>query len=234
MEERLQKLLSAAGVCSRRAAEAYINEGRVTVNGITAQLGDKADPDKDEICLDGKPVGGAKRHIYLMLNKPRGYVTTLSDEKGRKTVAELVSGCGQRVYPVGRLDLDSEGLLLMTNDGDFMQRLTHPSHEVSKEYHVSVFGPVQGAAERLRAITDLDGEPIRPAGVKVLRQTGQTAELAITIHEGKNRQIRRMCASCGLTVKRLRRVREHTVELGNLPQGKWRHLTEEELLALKD
>lgn len=234
MEERLQKLLSAAGVCSRRAAETYINEGRVTVNGVTAQLGDKADPEQDEICLDGKPVGGAEKHIYLMLNKPRGYVTTLSDEKGRKTVAELVSGCGQRVYPVGRLDLDSEGLLLMTNDGDFMQRLTHPSHEISKEYHVSVFGPVQGAAERLRAITDLDGEPIRPAGVKVLRQTGQTAELAITIHEGKNRQIRRMCAACGLTVKRLRRVREHSLELGDLPQGKWRHLTEEELRALKD
>lgn len=234
MEERLQKLLSAAGVCSRRAAETYINEGRVTVNGVTAQLGDKADPEHDEICLDGKPIGGAEKHIYLMLNKPRGYVTTLSDEKGRKTVAELVSGCGQRVYPVGRLDLDSEGLLLMTNDGDFMQRLTHPSHEVSKEYHVSVFGPVQGAAERLHAITDLDGEPIRPAGVRVLRQTGQTAELAITIHEGKNRQIRRMCASCGLTVKRLRRVREHSLELGNLPQGKWRHLTEAELLALKN
>ena len=234
MEERLQKLLSAAGVCSRRAAETYINEGRVTVNGVTAQLGDKADPDRDEICLDGKNVGGAEAHIYLMLNKPRGYVTTLSDEKGRKTVAELVSGCGQRVYPVGRLDLDSEGLLLMTNDGDFMQRLTHPSHEVSKEYHVSVFGPVQGAAERLRAITDLDGEPIRPAGVKVLRQTGQTAELAITIHEVKNRQIRRMCAACGLTVKRLRRVREHDVELGSLPQGKWRYLTETELQSLKD
>jgi len=233
MEERLQKLLSAAGVCSRRAAETYINDGRVTVNGRTAQLGDKADPETDEICLDGKPVGGAEQHIYLMLNKPRGYVTTLSDEKGRKTVAELVSGCGQRVYPVGRLDLDSEGLLLMTNDGDFMQRLTHPSHEVSKEYHVSVFGPVQGAAERLRAVTDLDGEPIRPAGVKVLRQTDRTAELSITIHEGKNRQIRRMCAACGLTVKRLRRVREHAVELGSLPQGKWRHLTEAELLALK-
>ena len=233
MEERLQKLLSAAGVCSRRAAETYINDGRVTVNGRLAQLGDRADPETDVICLDGKPVGGAEQHIYLMLNKPRGYVTTLSDEKGRKTVVELVSDCGQRVYPVGRLDLDSEGLLLMTNDGDFMQRMTHPSHEVSKEYHVTVFGPVQGAVERLRAVTDLDGEPIRPAGVKVLRQTGQTAELAITIHEGKNRQIRRMCAACGLTVKRLRRVREHAVKLGSLPQGKWRHLTEAELLALK-
>lgn len=233
MEERLQKILSAAGVCSRRAAETYINEGRVSVNGVTAKLGDKADPEKDRILLDGKAVGGAAEHVYLVLNKPRGYVTTLSDEKGRKTVAELVSDCGQRVYPVGRLDLDSEGLLLMTNDGDFMQALTHPSHEVTKEYHVSVYGTIAGAAERLRAVTDLDGETIRPAVVKVLRQTGQAAELAITIHEGKNRQIRRMCAACDLTVKRLRRVREHSLELGDLPQGAWRYLTEDEIRALK-
>lgn len=233
MEERLQKVLSAAGVCSRRAAETYINEGRVTVNGETAQLGWKADPERDEIRLDGQLIGGAEKHVYLVLNKPRGYVTTLSDEKGRKTVVELVSGCGQRVYPVGRLDMDSEGLLLMTNDGDFMQRLTHPSHEVTKEYHVSVYGAVQGAAERLRAMRDLDGEPIRPAGVKVLRRTEQTAELAITIHEGKNRQVRRMCAACGLTVKRLCRVREHSLELGDLPQGQWRYLTDAEIQALK-
>lgn len=233
MEERLQKVLSAAGVCSRRAAETYINEGRVTVNGETAQLGWKADPERDEIRLDGQLIGGAEKHVYLVLNKPRGYVTTLSDEKGRKTVVELVSGCRQRVYPVGRLDMDSEGLLLMTNDGDFMQRLTHPSHEVTKEYHVSVYGAVQGAAERLRAMRDLDGEPIRPAGVKVLRRTEQTAELAITIHEGKNRQVRRMCAACGLTVKRLCRVREHSLELGDLPQGQWRYLTDTEIQALK-
>ena len=233
MEERLQKVLSAAGVCSRRAAETYINEGRVTVNGETAQLGWKADPERDEIRLDGQLIGGAEKHVYLVLNKPRGYVTTLSDEKGRKTVVELVSGCGQRVYPVGRLDMDSEGLLLMTNDGDFMQRLTHPSHEVTKEYHVSVYGAVQGAAERLRAMRDLDGEPIRPAGVKVLRRTEQTAELAITIHEGKNRQVRRMCAACGLTVKRLCRLREHSLELGDLPQGQWRYLTDAEIQALK-
>ena len=233
MEERLQKVLSAAGVCSRRAAETYINEGRVTVNGETAQLGWKADPERDEIRLDGQLIGGAEKHVYLVLNKPRGYVTTLSDEKGRKTVVELVSGCRQRVYPVGRLDMDSEGLLLMTNDGDFMQRLTHPSHEVTKEYHVSVYGAVQGAAERLRAMRDLDGEPIRPAGVKVLRRTEQTAELAITIHEGKNRQVRRMCAACRLTVKRLCRVREHSLELGDLPQGQWRYLTDTEIQALK-
>lgn len=233
MEERLQKLLSAAGVCSRRAAETYITAGRVTVNGVPAELGQRADPDRDDIRVDGKPLSSKEELVYLLLNKPRGYVTTLSDEKGRKTVAELVSGCGARVYPVGRLDLDSEGLLLMTNDGALTHRLLHPSGQVNKTYLVSVYGPVAGAAERLSAVTDLDGEPIRPAQVEVLRRTGQTAELSVTIHEGKNRQIRRMCQACGLTVKRLRRVREHTLELGDLPVGKWRYLTAEEVAALR-
>ena len=232
MEERLQKLLSAAGVCSRRTAEDYLTAGRVTVNGRTARLGQKADPDRDRILVDGRPLAPRAKPVYLLLNKPRGYVTTLSDEKGRRTVAELVADCGQRVYPVGRLDLDSEGLLLLTNDGDWAQRLLHPKHEVEKTYHVSVSGPVAGAAERLAAVTDLEGEPIRPARVEVLRQTAGTAVLAVTIHEGKNRQIRRMCAQCGLTVKRLRRVREGTVELGTLPPGKWRYLTEEELKSI--
>ena len=232
MEERLQKLLSAAGVCSRRTAEDYLTAGRVTVNGRTARLGQKADPDRDRILVDGRPLAPRAKPVYLLLNKPRGYVTTLSDEKGRRTVAELVADCGQRVYPVGRLDLDSEGLLLLTNDGDWAQRLLHPKHEVEKTYHVSVSGPVAGAAERLAAVTDLEGEPIRPARVEVLRQTAGTAVLAVTIHEGKNRQIRRMCAQCGLTVKRLRRGREGTVELGTLPSGKWRYLTEEELKSI--
>ena len=234
MEERLQKLLSAAGVCSRRAAEGYITEGRVTVNGIPAALGQKADPEKDDIRLDGKAISGPEAPVYLLLNKPRGYVTTLSDEQGRKTVADLVRDCGTRVYPVGRLDLDSEGLLLMTNDGALMQHLIHPSGEIDKTYQVSVYGPVPGCAARLASLTDLEGEPIRPARVEVLRQTRQTADLSITIHEGKNRQIRRMCAACGLTVKRLRRVREHTLELGDLPTGKWRYLTQEEVKALQE
>ena len=234
MEERLQKLLSAAGVCSRRAAEGYITEGRVTVNGIPAALGQKADPEKDDIRLDGKAISGPEAPVYLLLNKPRGYVTTLSDEQGRKTVADLVRDCGTRVYPVGRLDLDSEGLLLMTNDGAMMQHLIHPSGEIDKTYQVSVYGPVPGCAARLASLTDLEGEPIRPARVEVLRQTRQTADLSITIHEGKNRQIRRMCAACGLTVKRLRRVREHTLELGDLPTGKWRYLTQEEVKALQE
>ena len=233
MEERLQKLLSAAGVCSRRAAETYLTAGRVTVNGEPARLGQRADPDRDEILVDGRPLTPRAKPVYILLNKPRGYVTTLSDEQGRKTVAELVADCGARVYPVGRLDLDSEGLLLLTNDGDWAQHLLHPSHEVEKTYHVSVFGPVAGAAARLAAMTDLEGEPIRPARVEVLRQTSRTAVLAVTIHEGKNRQIRRMCAQCGLTVKRLRRVQEGPLKLGNLPSGKWRDLSENEVEALR-
>ena len=234
MEERLQKLLSAAGICSRRAAETYITAGRVTVHGFPAELGQRADPDRDDIRVDGKLLTDRETPVYLLLNKPRGYVTTLSDEKGRKTVADLVSDCGVRVYPVGRLDLDSEGLLLMTNDGALTQRLLHPSGEVNKTYLVSVYGPVDGAVERLSAVTELDGEPIRPAQVELLRRTGRTAELSVTIHEGKNRQIRRMCQACGLTVKRLRRVREHTLELGDLPAGKWRYLTAEEIAGLRE
>lgn len=233
MEERLQKLLSAAGVCSRRAAEGYIIAGRVTVNGVPAFLGQRADLEQDEIRVDGQCLRSQAELVYLMLNKPRGYVTTLSDEKGRRTAADLVADCGVRVYPVGRLDLNSEGLLLMTNDGALAQRMTHPSHEVSKTYYVSVSGAVEGAAERLSALRDVEGEAIRPAQVSVLGVSRKTAELSVTIHEGKNRQVRRMCAACGLVVRRLRRVREHTLELGVLPSGAWRYLTEEEIKALK-
>lgn len=233
MEERLQKLLSAAGICSRRAAEGYIRAGRVTVNGKAASLGDKADPGRDDVRVDGKPLAPGAERFYLVLNKPRGYVTTLSDERGRKTVADLVADCGVRVYPVGRLDLDSEGLLLMTNDGALAQRLTHPSYEAEKTYQVWVEGALEGAAERLRRVRDLEGEPIRPAGVEELSREGGTAVLAVTVHEGKNRQVRRMCAACGLKVARLRRVREHTLELGALPPGKWRRLTAAEVEALR-
>lgn len=232
MEERLQKLLAQAGLCSRREAERWITDGRVTVNGRTASVGDKADLRRDKIMVDGRPLGGSEEKRYLMLYKPRGYVTTLKDERGRKTVADLVRGCGARVVPVGRLDYNSEGLLLLTNDGAWAQHLLHPNHEVEKTYHVSVFGPVAGAAARLAAVTDLEGEPIRPARVEVLRETPGTAVLAVTIHEGKNRQVRRMCAQCGLTVKRLRRVREGALELGDLPPGKWRYLTQDEAGAL--
>ena len=233
MEERLQKLLSAAGICSRRQAEAYIQAGRVTVNGVPAVLGSRADPGRDDVRVDGQSLSPKVETVCLLLNKPRGYVTTLSDEEGRRTVADLVKSCGVRVYPVGRLDLDSEGLLLMTNDGDLAQRLTHPGYEAEKTYHVWVRGEVEGAAERLARVTELEGEPIRPARVKLLRREPEAARLAVTIHEGKNRQVRRMCAACGLRVERLRRVREHTVNLGTLAPGKWRYLTKEEIASLK-
>ena len=233
MKERLQKILSAAGVCSRRAAEGYLTAGRITVNGETAQLGQQADPETDDIRVDGVPLDREPEAVYLMLNKPRGYVTTVSDEQGRKTVMDLLTGVHTRIYPVGRLDRDSEGLLLFTTDGALTQRLLHPSHEVSKEYHVTVSGPVEHAAENLRRIRDVAGMAIRPAEVQMLRREGNRAELRIVIHEGRNRQIRRMCARCGLEVLRLQRVREHCLELGTLPLGQWRYLTAAEIAALK-
>lgn len=224
--ERIQKILSAAGVCSRRQAENYITEGRVAVNGTVARLGDSADAQRDMITLDGKPICAAPEKIYLMLNKPRGYVTTLSDEKGRKTVADLTADCGERVYPVGRLDMDSDGLLIMTNDGAFAQKLSHPSHEMEKEYYVTVGGELAGCEGRLSALTELeDGTPIVPAQVRILRREAGRWTLSITIHQGLNRQIRRMCALAGLKVLRLQRVREGALRLGDLPEGKWRKLT---------
>ena len=228
MEERLQKILSANGVCSRRAAEGWLAAGRVTVNGKPAVVGDKADPDKDDIRVDGRPLKGPEKRTYLMLNKPRGYVTTLSDEKGRKTVADLVQNCGVRVWPVGRLDLDSEGLLILTDDGELTQRLIHPSHEVEKEYHVRVEGNVAAALPVLRGPMELDGIPLHPARVEELGP----GLLSVVIHEGRNRQVRRMCAAAGLRVRRLKRVREGALRLGALPPGKWRRLTAEELRLL--
>ena len=233
MTERLQKILSARGMASRRKAEELIRAGQVSVNGVTATLGDCADPETDDIRVAGQPLAVREKNVYILLNKPRGYVTTLSDEKGRPDVAGLVADCGERVYPVGRLDMDSEGLLLLTNDGEWMHHLLHPRYEVNKTYEVSVAGAVRGAQEALSSMTRLDGEPVRPAQVRVLRQGRDTALLSITIHEGKNRQIRRMCAAAGLHVKRLKRVQEHTLKLGDLPEGAWRDLTEQELLATK-
>ena len=229
---RLDKYLAETAQCTRSEAKTLLSRGRVTVNGAVCKKGDTQLREGDSVAGDGAPLA-YQQFVYLMLNKPRGYVCTLSDEKGRKTVAELVSDCGARVYPVGRLDLDSEGLLLLTNDGEWMQHLLHPRYEVNKVYEVSVAGEVRGAAEALASMTQLDGEPIRPAQVRVLRQGRDTAVLSITIHEGKNRQIRRMCAAAGLHVKRLKRVQEHALKLGALPVGVWRDLTEQELHATK-
>ena len=233
MRERLQKLIARAGVCSRRTAETLLTAGRVTVNGLTAQLGDKADAETDVIAIDGTAIAFAEPSVYLMLNKPRGYVTTLRDELGRATAAELVADCGTRVFPVGRLDKDSEGLLLFTNDGALMQAMTHPSHQVDKTYEVTVTGQLEGAEDRLSAVTELDGEPIVPAQVEIMERRQGQALLRVTIHQGKNRQIRRMCAQVGMQVTRLRRVSEDALTLGDLKPGQWRYLTDAEVAALK-
>ena len=208
-------------------------DGRVTVNGLPARPGEQADPECDCIEVDGKPLAAAPELVYLMLNKPRGYVTTLADERGRATAAELVADCDTRVFPVGRLDRDSEGLLLMTNDGALAQAMLYPRGEVDKVYQVTVSGTLERSPKRLSAIRMLDGERIRPAKVEILRRWPGQALLEITIHEGKNRQIRRMCRQVGLNVLRLQRVREHTLSLGHLKPGKWRYLTEAEIRTLK-
>lgn len=224
--DRIQKLLSAAGMCSRRQAEEFLRNGRVAVNGAAASLGDRADPEADLITLDGRPIRFPAEKLYLMLHKPRGVVTTLSDEKGRPSVAELVSGCGGRVYPVGRLDMDSEGLLLLTSDGAFAQRLAHPSHRMEKEYHVTVTGRLEGCEDRLAALRALeDGSPIAPARVRAVAAEKGRRVLSVVICQGLNRQVRRMCALAELRVERLVRVREGPLELGTLPPGQWRFLT---------
>ena len=301
MIERLQKLISAAGLCSRRRAEEWIREGKVTVNGDLARLGDSADPEQDEILVNGSPLPAAPvRTTTILLYKPRGYVTTLSDEKGRPTVAQLLPGDLPRLYPVGRLDQFSEGLLLMTNDGALANALTHPGGEVNKTYHLWVSDWQEGALALLRRPIELDGYRIKPPEVRLVwvrqatgnRQqatgdapacsgehcspqeprsdeaTGQgianresgtgdagtgpstplrsaqddrietmtrgaTALLEITIHEGRNRQIRRMARAAGLTPTRLQRVAEGPITLGGLKPGQWRELSETELSKLK-
>ena len=233
MSERLQKRIAAAGLMSRRAAEDCIAAGRVTVNGRVACLGEQVEA-ADEIRVDGRPLPQETDKVYIMLNKPRGYVTTLHDEKGRRNVTELLDGLGTRVYPVGRLDMDSEGLLLLTNDGDFANALMHPSREVDKRYELRVRGDVTDETlEALRAPMELDGRRLSPARVERLETLPDGARLAVTIHEGRNRQVRRMCERVGLAVLRLRRVSEGSLRLGGLKPGCWRPLTERELTALR-
>ena len=234
MTQRIQKILSERGVCSRRKAEAYIMEGRVTVNGLPANLGDTADPDVDMILLDGNPLPSTQKPAYIMLYKPRGYVTTLSDEKGRKNAAELVADCGVRVYPVGRLDMDSEGLLIFTNDGEFANLLMHPKHEVNKTYLVTVTDFTAEKLEKLSLPVELDGYLIKKPAVKLVRTlSGNRAVLSVTIHEGRNRQVRRMCDLAGMGVARLTRISEGAVKLGDLKSGTWRYLTDAEVALLK-
>lgn len=234
---RIQKVLSDQGILSRRRTEELIKEGRITVNGRPAQPGHPIDIRRDIVAIDGERVWfqKKKKNYYVMLHKPRGYVTTMSDEKGRRSVADLVADFPVRLYPVGRLDKDSEGLLLMTNDGDFANTLMHPANHIGKTYRVTVRpGISEDQLVKLSSGVLLDdGYTTQPAQVHVLDQQPGRVVLQMTITEGKNRQIRRMCRQAGLSVLRLRRVQEHTLHLGNLPSGKWRYLTDEELQDLK-
>lgn len=235
MKERIQKIIAGRGITSRRQAEQMIRQGRVTCNGVICQLGHTADPQIDEILLDGRPLPEEGEKVYILLHKPRGYVTTLSDEKGRKNAAQLVQDCGVRVYPVGRLDMDSEGLLLFTNDGEFANHLMHPSHNVDKTYKVTVSGFTEGGLEKLKHPVMLDGYMIQPPEVRLLKRIGTNeskALLLVTIHEGRNRQVRRMCAMADMEVTRLIRIAEGDLTLGDLPSGKWRYLKAEEVARL--
>lgn len=230
MLERLQKILSSSGVTSRRQGEQWIEQGRVTVNGQVAHLGEKADIEVDQICVDGVPLHPQDTLYYYMLHKPRGYVTTLSDEQNRPTVAHLMQSCGVRLWPVGRLDFNSEGLLLMTNDGELTHKLLHPRFEIQKEYEVRVDDDSKQALLALSQPITLDGELLAPAKVQHLT----SGKISITIHQGKNRQIRRMCASVGMKVRRLKRIREGTLLLDpTLACGQYRPLTPEEVALLK-
>ena len=234
MKERLQKILSARGIASRRKAEEMILAGRVRVNGIVAALGESADPEVDLIEVDGAQLPAAEGYVYILLHKPRGYVTTLSDEKGRPTAASLVADCGVRVYPVGRLDMDSEGLLLFTNDGAFANALMHPKQQVDKTYFVKVRGYHAAATALLSRAITLDGYRIRQPGIKLLGSEGDVARYLVTIHEGRNRQVRRMCQAAGLEVITLRRIAEGKLKLGELPLGTWRYLDVQEIKMLKN
>lgn len=234
MEERLQKIISSCGLCSRRQAETWIEAGRVSINGNKAQLGEKADLSVDKVCVDGNPLVKEEMRHYVMLHKPTGYVTTLSDEKGRKTVADLLSDYGARLWPVGRLDYQSEGLLIMTDDGDLTQKIIHPSHEMEKEYLVWVRGDIDSALPLLSSPMTLDGEILAAAKVKCQKKD-QVSRLSVVIHQGKNRQVRRMCSAAGLQVLRLKRIREGAVILDkSLERGQWRNLTEKEVALLKE
>ena len=232
-EVRLQKYLSECGVASRRKAEELILAHKVKVNGKYAELGDKIRPGRDTVTVSGKKVVKNKRHTYIMLNKPRGYVTTLSDEKGRKCVADLVQNVGTRVFPVGRLDRDSEGLLILTDDGEFANKLTHPSNHIPKSYRVTVRPSVND--EQIAAMTEgiiLDGRRTMPSEIRVITREEGRVVLQVIIYEGRNRQIRRMCEAVGLEVARLKRTQIGSVKLGMLRNGDWRDLTDEEVHKL--
>jgi len=234
MQERLQKLISQAGITSRRAAEELILAGRVSVNGIiVTELGSKADPAVDNITVDNKPVKPVSSHLYVLLNKPVGYMTTMDDPGGRQLVTDLLKDIKERVYPVGRLDYNTEGLLLLTNDGDWANKLMHPRHEIDKEYQVRIRGKVhQSQLDQLAHGVMIDDKITAPATVQLIKDGEQNDWISITIHEGRNRQVRRMCEAVSLSVVRLRRVRYGAVWMGDLKIGQYRLLTDSEVQSL--
>jgi 23S rRNA pseudouridine2605 synthase len=232
--ERLQKLIAQAGLASRRKAEQWLEQGRVQVNGRTAGLGDKADPTTDRIVVDGKALPQAERKLYLLLNKPLGYVTTLKDPEGRPTITRFLKGIPQRVYPVGRLDVNSEGLLLLTNDGALTQHLLHPRHQVSKTYRVKVSGNISDAACRqLETGVELEDGLTSPAVVRNVHRSPRNSWFDLEIREGRNRQVRRMCQAVGYEVSALKRIAIGTLSLGDLKPGQCRPLSLKEIQVLK-
>lgn len=230
---RLQKYLAECGVASRRKSEELIAAGKVKVNGVTALIGDKVNPNHDKVTVSGKKVVSVKKNIYIMLNKPRGFITTMNDEHDRKCVAELVKDINTRVYPVGRLDRESEGLLIMTNDGEFTNALTHPSKHVSKTYRVTIRPTItKEQANEFRNGIEIDGRMTAPADLRVLETQENRTVVEVTIYEGRNRQIRKMFEALGIEVARLKRTKVGNLKLGMLKQGAYRHLTEDEVSSL--
>ena len=231
---KIQKFFTDNGIMSRRAAEEEIKKGRVSVNGKPAEIGMRIDPETDVVKYLGKEIKPrATENVYILLNKPRGIVTTMSDEKGRTSVSALVSGVGARVYPVGRLDMDSDGLLILTNDGELTNILTHPRHTIPKIYEVTVSGePSDSALAILRSALVIDGYEILPVRVDVVSRGKSETVLKMTLFEGRNRQIRKMCDAADLKIKRLSRVAMGDISLGDLAPGKWRHLSENEVAML--
>jgi 23S rRNA pseudouridine2605 synthase len=236
MLERLQKIISAAGITSRRASEELILAGRVTVNGtVVTELGSKADPASDTVAVDGKPLTIASKKLYILLYKPVGYLTTLDDPEGRPLVTDLLKEVGERVYPVGRLDYNTEGLLLLTSDGEWANKLMHPSREVEKEYHVRIRGKVhKSQLDQLAGGVEIEGRRTAPARVCMIKEGEQNDWFSLTIHEGRNRQVRRMCEAVSLSVVRLRRVRYGSLSMGTLKPGEFRFLTETEVSGLSN
>ncbi len=232
-EIRLQKYLSECGVASRRKSEELIEQRAVKINGRVAVLGDKVNPYKDKVLVRGKLVKQVKQKVYIMLHKPRGFITTMSDEQGRKCVADLVKDAPAKVYPVGRLDRDSEGMLLMTNDGDFSNLMMHPRSHVSKTYRVTVRQPLdESAIDRMSAGIVIDGRMTAPCEIEIIEKDENRVVLKFVLYEGRNREIRKLCEAVGLEVIRLKRIAIDTLKLGMLQQGKWRELQENEVKRL--